>query len=202
MPLLLLLTLTVCCRHPIATDCLAIDEHLLQEGDLVFRLGRGTSSRIVNMADAEKSYSHIGLLVRDSSVWYVLHAVPGESNETAGREVVKKDSLSRFFGYDRTISGVVMRFDSIRNVADCVLNKAKLFFEKQLFFDHNYKLSDSTKLYCTELVYRAFLCSGTDLSEGRRHTFPLFKERIIFPSDLLKNRRLKKVCEIRFVEQQ
>jgi hypothetical protein len=167
----------------------------------VFRLGRGTASRVVNIADKEKSYSHVGLLVKDSTEeWYVVHAVPGEGEETGGRETIKYDPIARFFGHDRTVDGVVMRFDSIAEISNQIIDKAQEFFRQQLLFDHDYSLSDSSTLYCTELVHRAFLCANIDLSEDRRHSFPLFKEFIIFPSDILQNKRLHEVCKITFVQ--
>jgi hypothetical protein len=177
-----------------------IDKTKLQEGDLVFRLGRGTSSQIVNLADKERSYSHIGFLIKDSlEEWYVIHAVPGESNETGGKEVVKCDSLLRFFGADRTVAGIVKRFDSIGKISKQVVYKAKEFYSNELLFDHHYTLSDSSSVYCTELIYRVFLSVGVDLSEGRRHSFPLLKEEVIFPSDILKNERLEEVCIVTFL---
>jgi hypothetical protein len=175
---------------------LVIPENLLHEGDLVFRLGRGTSSRIVNMADNENSFSHIGILVKNNSEWYVIHSVPGEENETNGKEVIKCDPVKRFFANDRTIYGVVMRWDSIHAIEKQIVDNAKSFYQQKLLFDHNYTLSDSTALYCTELVHRVFLKQNVDLSENRRHSFPLFKEQIIFPSDILKNKRLHEICKI------
>jgi hypothetical protein len=194
----------------IATGCfqqgkpnleVVIDKTKLLEGDLVFRMGRGTSSQAVNFVDKERSYSHIGILIKDSlDEWFVIHAVPGESEETGGVEVVKCDPLLRFFGHDRTVSGVVMRFDSIEEISDQIIRKSKDFFDQKFLFDHNYLLSDDSKLYCTELIHLIFLSVGVDLSEGRRHTVPLFKEPIIFPSDILKNQRLREICMIIFVE--
>ncbi|MCL2682778.1 MAG: hypothetical protein FWE63_04745 [Bacteroidales bacterium] len=178
-----------------------IDKTKLQEGDLVFRLGRSRSSRIVNFADKERSYSHIGLLVKNSlGEWCVIHAVPGESEETEGREIIKCDLLLHFFGADRTVIGIVMRFDSIAPISQQIVDKIKELYDKELPFDHNYALSDISTVYCTEFVYRVFLSAGIDLSEGRRHTIPLFKEAIIFPSDILKNKALQEVCEVSFVK--
>jgi len=176
-----------------------IDKTKLQEGDLVFRLGRGTSSQIVNLADKERSYSHIGFLLKDSvGEWVVIHAVPGESNETEGREIIKCDPLLHFFGSDRTVTGIVVRFDSIEPILQQVVDKAKELHSRELLFDHNYSLSDTTEMYCTELIYYIFLSAGVDLSEGRRHSFPLIKEKIIFPSDILRNKALREVLEVKF----
>jgi hypothetical protein len=176
-----------------------IDKTKLLEGDLVFRLGRGTSSQIVNFADKERSYSHVGLLIKDSvGEWAVVHAVPGESEETNGIEVVKSDPLWRFFGKDRTVSGVVVRFDSIELISRQIVEKIKELYNQKLLFDHYYALSDTTTMYCTELVHRVFLNASIDLTEGRRHSIPLFREPIIFPSDILKNNALYEIYEISF----
>jgi hypothetical protein len=179
-----------------------IDENLLQHGDLVFRQGRGMSSQFVNFADKERSYSHIGILVKDSSGWYVIHAVPGESDETDGQEFIKRDPIERFFGYDRTVEGIVVRFDLTDEIRDQVVEKTLKFYQQKRLFDHQYRLSDTTVLYCTELVYRAFLVADIDLTEGRRHAIPLFKEPIIFPSDILKNNTLQEVYTIKFIQKQ
>ena len=178
-----------------------IDKTKLQEGDLVFRLGRGTSSQIVYRADRDRAYSHIGILVKDSvGEWYVIHAVPGESAETGGVEVLKCDPLLLFFGYDRTVRGAVVRFEAMDDIAEQVISKTWEYYDRQPLFDHNYLLSDSTVLYCTELVYRAFLSAGVDLTEGRRHAMPLLKEAVIFPSDILRNDGLWEVSPVKFVE--
>ena len=190
---------TGCIRKDRSQFEVIIDKTKLQKGDLVFRLGRGTSSQIVNLADRERSYSHVGILVQDSlGKWYVIHAVPGESEETDGKETIKRDPLLLFFGHDRTVSGVVVRFDSIEPILQPIVEKAEKFYEKKLLFDHSYALSDTTTVYCTELIHRIFLNVGIDLTEGRRHSFPLFREMIIFPSDILRNTALREITEVKF----
>ena len=197
---LCLLLFAVSCNSPNSKGFdVVINENLLQNGDLVFRQGRGTSSQVVYFADKERSYSHIGLVIQDSSGWYVIHAVPGEYEETDGQEIVKCDPIARFFGYDRAVSGVVMRFDSIDGIVDLVVQKVKEFYHQKILFDHQYRLSDSSVLYCTELIHRAFLSADIDLTENRRHTIPLFKESIIFPSDILRNKALREIYKIEFI---
>ena len=197
--LIFLLFFTIACDHKDTSKYnVVIDESILQEGDLVFRLGRGTSSQIVHFADKENSYSHIGLLVKDSIGWCVIHAVPGESDETGGLEIIKCDPVARFFDYDRTVDGVIMRFDSINFIVSQIVRKAKELYNAQILFDHQYLLSDTTTMYCTEFIHYVFLSANVDLSEGRRHSFPLVNEMIIFPSDILWNKALREVCKVEF----
>jgi hypothetical protein len=189
---LLLFVLTASCAHN-AENKLVIDESKLQEGDLIFRLGRGMSSQIVNLADKKGSYSHVGFLICDSCGWCVIHAVPDEASETGGKEMIKCEPVARFIERDRCESFTVMRHDSIEKIGQKMVLKAKEILQRQPLFDHNYLLSDSVELYCTELIYQIFMSAGIDLSEGRRHTFPLAKEPIIFPSDIIRNEAIREI---------
>ena len=67
-----------------------------------------------------------------------------------------------------------------------------LFSCKNISFDHNYKLSDSTQMYCTELVYRAFLEIGIEITNVR-HRVPLVQEEVILPTDIFKSDKLVEV---------
>ena len=190
--LLLFILLTSCARHHIENK-IVFDESNWQEGDLIFRLGRGMSSQIVNLADNKGSFSHVGFLIFDNGEWQVIHAVPDEANETDGKEVIKCEPVARFLGQDRCVDFAVMRYNSIDKIKPQVIMKAKEFWQQQPLFDHNYLLSDSSELYCTELIYRIFMSVGIDVSEGRRHTFPLAKEPIIFPSDIIRNEAIMRI---------
>jgi hypothetical protein len=189
--LLLFVLLTSCVQH--TENKIAFDTSKWQEGDLIFRLGRGVSSQIVNLADNKGSYSHVGFLVYDSCGWQVIHSVPDEANETGGKELIKREPITLFLEQDRCVDFAVMRHDSIDKIRQKVVLKAKEIWQQQPLFDHRYLLSDSAELYCTELIYRIFMSVGIDVSEGRRHTFPLAKEPIIFPSDIIRNEAIKRV---------
>ena len=53
-------------------------------------------------------------------------------------------------------------------------------------FDDDFDDSDTTKMYCTELIVYAFKQAGADISEGRRHKvdIPIIKADCILPSDI------------------
>lgn len=155
-----------------------------RNGDLVLRSGYGLESRVVTER-SQASYSHIGILFRDSAQheWYVIHAVPGEDEP----EYVKAEPLSLFFNPERACNGAWLRVrcsDEIAYKAACyALRKVK----EHCLFDNNYLLADSSQLYCTELVWRAFRQQGVDITSGNRHAVPAFfcKEgECIFPSDI------------------
>lgn len=170
-----------------------IDETILKEGDLAFRRGSSIASMVVLAAEKEGGYSHIGIIVKDSLGWRVIHAVPGETDKENPTEIIKKESLAQYFAPDRAEAGAIFRLDTVETIALKAAQKAKVLFERKLLFDHRYDLEDSTKMYCTELLYFVFNCAGVDISEGRRSSFPALPDEFLLPSDILANKNLKKV---------
>ena len=161
-----------------------------RSGDLVLRCGYGTESRVVTAA-SRSAYSHIGILYRDcngasSAQWMVIHAVPDEAEEGEA-EYVKCEPLSCFFATDRASCGAWMRVDCPDSLALAAAKYAHGKVEAKVEFDRDYLLSDTTRLYCTELVYRAYLHQGLDITSGHRHQVPtLFSTEgaCVFPNDI------------------
>jgi len=60
-------------------------------------------------------------------------------------------------------------------------------------FDNDYNLNDSTKMYCSELVWYAFKTAGVDITNKKRSKIdlPVFQGEYIFPSDIQTNKKLK-----------
>jgi hypothetical protein len=170
-----------------------IDEALLQEGDLVFRRGLSIASRVVLAADKEGGYSHVGIIVKDSTNWYVIHAVPGETDKEYPIEIIKKETLPKFFAPEKAAAGAIFRLDTCEVFGCLAAQKAKILFDRKLLFDHDYDLKDSTKMYCTELIYFAYNYAGIDISEGRRSKYPAIRNEFILPSDILESPKLKLV---------
>ncbi|MBO4481274.1 MAG: hypothetical protein J5719_01810 [Bacteroidales bacterium] len=190
----LLCVLVAGCQQPDTLTSLSFDTSLLQEGDLILRRGRSVSSRAVERADNQyNTYSHIGILVCEDSCWFVIHCVPGEAAETGGEEVIKCDSLSLFLRSDRAEAGAVFRYDTLAEARTNIAADARRLFQRRVPFDRNYLCSDSTKLYCTEMVDLLYRHAGIELTEGRRHSPPAFREPVIYPSDITKNCKLSEI---------
>ena len=170
-----------------------VDTGQLRQGDLVFRMGYGLESRAVVAADRDAMYSHVGLLVRDEGGWRVLHAVPGESEDTGGEEVLKKDSLPLYLRYDRACAVCVLRYDTSEDALAEVCRQGLRLYAERVPFDHSYDMADSSRLYCTEFVTNVFHTIGVDLPEGRSHHFPLLDHPLVYPIDISSNSRLEEV---------
>lgn len=193
--LLALLLLQVACKKE--PERVSVDqtpaETVLKEGDIVFRRGMGVTSQMVLIADTEGTYSHIGIVIKDSGTWKVVHAVPGEPDFEGDPDRVKLERIQVFFEKEKAARGAVMRVkgDTVRN--RCAAQRALRLFESQIRFDHSYDLSDSTEMYCTELIDFVFRHENIDLTEGRISQIhvPGISGTYVLPSDIQKSERLE-----------
>ncbi len=218
-------SLVMGCRGAEGTkrDTAAI-EAVLQEGDLVFRRGGGLTSRAVLAADKDGVYSHIGIVVRlpleqagaqgagdgeQTTVgdWRIVHIVPGEPDADGVRDRIKMERPEDFFAPDRAIEGAVMRVevetkdkatgegDAMGGIPARGARRAPELAATELAFDHDYDLSDTTRMYCTELVHHVFAREGLDITDGKRSRLnaPIFSSDYIFPTDIQRNPRLKTI---------
>ena len=175
------------------TSVVLTGEEAFREGDLVLRGGCGAESRVV-MDASQSLYSHVGILHRDSSEgeWMVIHAVPGEA-ERGEPEYVKCESLPSFYAAERAVSGAWMRVNCADSIAAAASRYALRKMREQVEFDNDYQLSDTMQLYCTELVWQAYLQQGIDVSDGHRHDVPTLVSKdgeCIFPSDIAESSKI------------
>ena len=180
------------CQQPYIESPHIFPEKILQEGDLAFRKGDGLTSRIILSIDKNSNYSHIGIVVKHNEKWKVIHAVPGEPDFEGDRDRIKMDDLQTYFSTNRALSGAIMRTEN-GSITKDVVHKAFDLYQRNILFDHNYNLEDSTKMYCTEFIHHIFKNSGLDLTEDRRSIINSFGSNTIYilPSDILKNSELK-----------
>lgn len=153
--------------------------------DLVFRLGRSIESSVIA---SQGNYSHIGVIIERDSALLVAHIEPSRERS----EQTRYESVEEFFHPDRASAGCVMRINELDSVQRHKI-ESYLLACKDITFDHNYTLSDTTQMYCTELVHRALMTVNIDLTHGIRHNVPIAKESVILPSDMLRDERLTKV---------
>ena len=188
----LFLLLILSCEK-VSNHVVTVDTAILQEGDLIFRRGVSLSSRTVLVAGKNELYSHIGILVKDSNEWFIIHSVPGETTKEQPEEKMKKETISEFFAPEKSVSGAIFRLDTTAIICSRAAQKAKELFERELLFDHQYNPEDSTKMYCTELIYFTYKSAGIDITEGRRKAYPGFQYPFIFPKDITDNQSLRKI---------
>lgn len=171
-----------------------IDSALLRDGDIIFRRGISFVSNVVLEADSKSPYSHVGIISFYDETPFVIHAVPDESE--TGIDYVRKDPLHLFLRTDRASAYCVIRLtDSLSSKK--AAGFAKTYFDSKILFDDNFSLRDTTKLYCTELVWLAFKKAEVDLTNNEFDTLaiPLGENPYLLPGTLLNSTRTNQVTK-------
>lgn len=178
--ILLAICVVQCRTREISMPTPPIEEFV--SGDLVFRLGRTLESdAIAATADEGVDYSHVGVIIRQGDSIRVIHIEP----ERNGEERVKSESVEEFFHPSRAVKGCVARREPLtERELQMIEDKSLSLLKSGIRFDHDYSLSDSSAMYCTELINAIFLEADISLTT-RRHNVPLVTEGVILPSDML-----------------
>jgi len=120
---------------------------LLREGDFVLRLGYGLVSYTLEMQAGAVGVSHIGVLVKDSADFEVIHSISGSMAELDG---VQKVSLKDFLYEARPNSFIAVRLKNSNE--KLIVNEANRLLAARIPFDLSFDLKDTTKLFCSEFV--------------------------------------------------
>lgn len=129
---------------PAAKEPLRIPDEILSNlrtGDLVFRLGDVTDSRIIATATDFK-YSHVGIIVRESPL-LVMHAVTGEGE----RDGVAAVSMREFLAHARDFGAARMKFLSDEQKARLAASLLRRVGESFAL-----RPRGEANLYCTTLL--------------------------------------------------
>lgn len=138
-------------------------DKLLMDGDLIFRKGLGFFSDIFRSVGAEKSdYSHIGIIKKENGIIFVIHT---EANELTGIGEAQKIPLEEFISDRNASSGAVYRVETANSYQkESAVKSALRYIELKTPFDSDFDLETADRLYCTELVWRAYKSCGIDLA--------------------------------------
>ena len=185
-------------RQELAAPRFAIDRGLLETGDLIFRRGLSFASRLVLLADPQPLYSHVGLLLVNGSEALVIHVVPAQA--ATDPAPVQVEPLATFIDRQHTSAVSVMRVEHIqaRHYAAQAAAAASGYAREALSFDDQFDLESIDRMYCTELVWRAYLEAGIDLVDG---VFPQFETpfgtgSFLPPSSLLGSPYLREIVSL------
>lgn len=128
-------------------------------------------------------YSHVGLILLQDGIPFVIHADPQR-----GRVI--KERWDEFLAPDRADGAVVYR---VKGGSDSsairVIESANQYLTDAVLFDSEFDLNSDKKLYCTELVWRAYLSVGIDLRDK-----PYDADRkYLFPSELIDAKVIREI---------
>ena len=167
---------------------ISVDEFL--SGDLAFRRGRTMESdAIAGMGGSRYDYSHVGVIVSHGDSMCVVHVEPMRE----GNEQVKVVSIEEFFHPANAVKGCVTRCKALSEQQRHIIEReAMALVRRGVGFDHDYRLSDTTAMYCTELVDFLFRKVDISLTE-QRYRVPLAQEDVLLPSSIMRDGALKEV---------
>nr|WP_314379753.1 YiiX/YebB-like N1pC/P60 family cysteine hydrolase [uncultured Campylobacter sp.] len=131
-------------RAPAAKEPLQVPDEILSNlrtGDLVFRLGDVTDSRIIATATDFK-YSHVGMIVRERPL-LIVHAVTGEGE----RDGVAAVTMREFLAHARDFGAARMKFLNEEQKARLAASLLRRVGE-----DFTLRPRGEANLYCTTLL--------------------------------------------------
>lgn len=127
---------------------LAEFQNLVQDGDIVFKLGYGQVSRIIQEKLGEKiPISHCGIVHHKTSP-YIIHTISGTIAKDDGVQTI---SLEDFHKDSKPNSLFILRSKDTTS-RKMISLKAEEYLEKRIPFDHDFDRFDNNKMYCSELV--------------------------------------------------
>jgi len=146
------------------SSALALEGVGLVVGDLIFRRTDGLLGNVVLASDRASEFSHVGIIVSVRPEVSVVHAEPGSTQR--GRGGVERVSLAAFLTAPEVTGVAIYRLrpkntDASQRAVTWALDQAR----RHTPFDGALNLSDTTAVYCTELVWRAYQKAGVTLVE-------------------------------------
>lgn len=143
-----------------SVPALLFETELFKNGDLILRKGYGLFSNIFCSIGNQKSpYSHVGIIYKVDKEVYVIHT---EANEITGIGFAKKEHLNTFL--ENASSAALYRVNALKNIdRESIVSSAMKYVRDKIPFDMDFNLHDDAKLYCTELVYKAFKANGFNI---------------------------------------
>ena len=155
----------------------------LREGDLLFRAGRGWRAEVVRTA-SNSILTHVGIVdVADDGQVYIIHAEPPEGSR-AGR--VRRQSLEVFAGSQQATALIAYRPALTEKVLSRAVSAARRASDLALPFDDEFDLKSDEAMYCSELIWKAFVEAGVPLKLVQTHiTFPGKTGYYLMPEDIM-----------------
>ncbi|MEL6615375.1 MAG: YiiX/YebB-like N1pC/P60 family cysteine hydrolase [Bacteroidota bacterium] len=167
---------------PQTVDAAAV-EAVAQPGDVVFRRGQGLVSRVVLSGDRDPEFSHVGIVAERDGALVVVHATPSDNGAP---EPIRTEPLADFYAPESADLGAVRR--PLDPTAGRIAATAAQRLARGRAFDPDLDLDTDDRLYCTELVWKAYRDAGIDLTDGQldyAHGLLSHDGPLVFPSTLL-----------------
>jgi hypothetical protein len=159
----------------------ALQVPLLRDGDIVLRRGLDLMSRLVLTQGDAARFSHVGLVVLQRNIPYVIHAMPAENGRIGGAVL---ESFAQFVSPSEAAEVAIYRGADLTEIQGAIVRQTA-FSQLGLPFDERFQLSNIKKVYCTGLVLRSYAAAGLALVDARAQIeVPLLPEYVVPPDHI------------------
>lgn len=153
----------------------------LRDGDIILRRGLDLMSRLVLTQGDAARFSHVGLVVLQNDVPYVIHAMPADGDQPGG---AIQETLTKFTATSEAAEFAVYRHVDLTGRQRRQISRSA-FAQLGMQFDDRFEISNTEKVYCSGLVIRAYASAGLALvGESAAVDVPLLPELVIPPDHL------------------
>jgi uncharacterized protein YycO len=148
-------------------------------GDIICLNGTSVRSKIVRLLQGYSSdYSHVGLIVIDNGVPFIVNADPAKGK-------VVKQRWDAVIAPGEISGGAVFRVhEADVSAINSACSMAQQWATQGVPFDNDFNLKNGDRLFCTELVWQAYKSANIDLCKDAESEHPH-----LLPADLLKSSR-------------
>jgi hypothetical protein len=136
---------------------LSSDEYkMIEDGDIILRHGYGfVSDMIVKNLEEELAISHCAIVVKNDSVFNVIHSVSQAVTDLDG---VQQQDIRHFIHESKQNSVIVLRYKYLDGQAgDMISQRAYYYLNQKVPFDLSFNIEDTTRYFCTELIWKVML---------------------------------------------
>jgi hypothetical protein len=153
----------------------------LEDGDLVFRTGRDFLTRIVLTQGTSPRFSHVGVIIKINGIAFVVHSVPADGSISGG---VLLEELQKFIAPSVAAD---VGFFRIKAISQAARARTRDYALAQVGkpFDSQFKYSDDSSFYCTELVIKSLEAAGVDIKNAVESVNVVTIDEPVFPPDKL-----------------
>lgn len=169
-------------------------KQFLHPGAIVLRRGNDAiSSLFAELNKADKSYSHCGIAFEEDGRWFVYHSIGGEDNPDAK---LRRDAFSTFVRRDHNFGFAIARI-KLSKQQILALNKiVRTWYQEGKPFDMKFDLKSDDRLYCAEMLYKAF----GQVLDGP-NCFPTTEHRgfqYVSTDNIYRNKAVEMLCRINY----
>ena len=133
---------------------ISICTNQLQNGDIVLRTGNDVISGMFALLNRQnKTYSHCGIAFKEDSIWVVYHSIGGEDNPD---QKMKRESLRQFISPFNNLGFGICHYELSNEQVNSLQKNVQTYYDQQVPFDMKFDLKSDDRLYCAEMIYKAF----------------------------------------------